>query len=127
ISLNINTINVVHILWTDDAVRALIAESAQAYAEKNKDVLQSVPQNETGPGFAEAIKGFSDQLESLKLPIGWQEWPTIADLDKMAASQIALAIAGWLITALAVSLGAHFWFQILGDLLKLRGTGPKPK
>lgn len=30
---------------------------------------------------------------------------------------------GWLITALALTLGAPFWFDLLGKLIKIRGTG----
>jgi hypothetical protein len=32
---------------------------------------------------------------------------------------------GWVITALAISLGAPFWFDLLSKLTKLRGTGSK--
>jgi len=34
-------------------------------------------------------------------------------------------IAGWLITALAISLGAPFWFDILNKLVSLRSSGKK--
>ena len=33
---------------------------------------------------------------------------------------------GWVLTALAISLGAPFWFDLMNKLLKLRGSGPKP-
>ncbi|QEC68037.1 hypothetical protein FRZ67_12250 [Panacibacter ginsenosidivorans] len=32
---------------------------------------------------------------------------------------------GWLLTALAISLGAPFWFDMLNKLMKLRGSGTK--
>jgi len=32
---------------------------------------------------------------------------------------------GWLLTALAISLGAPFWFDMLNKLIKLRGAGTK--
>lgn len=32
---------------------------------------------------------------------------------------------GWIITALAIMLGAPFWFDLLSKLIKLRGTGTK--
>jgi hypothetical protein len=32
---------------------------------------------------------------------------------------------GWLITALAITLGAPFWFDLLSKLISLRGTGSK--
>uniref|UniRef100_UPI00404AA58B hypothetical protein n=1 Tax=Fulvivirga sp. TaxID=1931237 RepID=UPI00404AA58B len=34
----------------------------------------------------------------------------------------ALRIVGWLLTALAISLGAPFWFDLLNKLMKLRGA-----
>ncbi|WP_413667886.1 hypothetical protein ACEN9X_25915 [Mucilaginibacter sp. Mucisp86] len=34
---------------------------------------------------------------------------------------------GWLITALALSLGSTFWFDLLNRFIQLRGTGPKPQ
>jgi hypothetical protein len=36
-----------------------------------------------------------------------------------------LMIVGWLITALAISLGAPFWFDLLNKFIKLRESGPK--
>ena len=36
------------------------------------------------------------------------------------------AILGWLLTAVALSLGAPFWFDTLGRLVKLRASGPPP-
>lgn len=34
---------------------------------------------------------------------------------------------GWLLAAIATSLGATFWFNLLSETLKLRAAGPKPK
>lgn len=39
---------------------------------------------------------------------------------------LALKILGCLMTALAVSLGAPFWFDLLGRIVNLRATGAKP-
>lgn len=36
-----------------------------------------------------------------------------------------LLVVGWILTALAVSLGSNFWFDVLGKALQLRGSGPK--
>ena len=35
-------------------------------------------------------------------------------------------LLGWLLTALATSLGAQFWFNIMSESLKLRSAGRKP-
>ncbi len=58
-------------------------------------------------------------MERLKaFPIGWKEVPT--DL-----LEILKTLLGWLITAAAVSLGAPFWFDLLGKVANLRGDGGK--
>ena len=36
------------------------------------------------------------------------------------------SLLGWLITALALSLGAPFWFDLLNKLMKLRGSVATP-
>lgn len=41
-------------------------------------------------------------------------------------TQIPKNLIGFLITALAISLGAPFWFDLLNKLVKLRATGQKP-
>lgn len=37
------------------------------------------------------------------------------------------AILGWLPTAIAISMGAPFWFELLGRFVNVRNTGSKPK
>lgn len=37
---------------------------------------------------------------------------------------VLLSVVGWLITALALSLGAPFWFDLLNKLMKLRSSVP---
>ena len=51
--------------------------------------------------------------------------PNTGTLCAAGRGDWVLAFAGWLITALAVSLGAGFWFDVLGKALQLRGTGAK--
>ena len=41
-----------------------------------------------------------------------------------AGSAIGAHWLGWVITALAISLGAQFWYRLLGRLIKLRGGAP---
>jgi len=41
-------------------------------------------------------------------------------------NSVFLKWIGWLITALAISLGAPFWFDLLSKLIQIRGAGTKP-
>jgi len=59
------------------------------------------------------------KLEQTGLKLGW---------EKNSVSQInwLSKIVGLLVSALAVSLGAPFWFQILQRFMQIRGAGTTP-
>ena len=63
------------------------------------------------------------QISSLNLPIGWpyldSGWPDMAGLD-------FVKFLGILLTALMVSLGSNFWFELLSKLINMRNAGKKP-
>jgi hypothetical protein len=80
-----------------------------------------------------------EKLFDLGLPIGWAgvdaaaiDWSKpklviqLASLPFAAIKERPNIVLGWLITALAASLGAQFWFDTLGKLLKMRSAGPTP-
>lgn len=58
-------------------------------------------------------------LDELGLPMGWKELP-------VSPQAWVYKLAGLLLTAIAVSLGAPFWFELLGKLIDLRMAGKKP-
>jgi hypothetical protein len=63
-------------------------------------------------------------LKALQLPLGWSTAdPRTVPLD--AWGWLAKMI-GLLFTATAVSLGAPFWFDVLGRLVNLRASGAPP-
>ena len=77
-----------------------------------------------------------DQLKRLALPIGWdstvegQQFPGFHFWHSAFWGgwvwQCRIHILGWLLTALAVSLGAPFWFDLLNKFVVVRST-VKPK
>lgn len=55
-----------------------------------------------------------------------QEKPTRAgELGKDALTLLTM-LAGWLFTAVAISWGGPFWFDLLNQIVNLRIAGPKP-
>ena len=79
-----------------------------------------------------------DTLTASPLPIGWEtcietEKPKV-DCTKAVTLEnvrhfrtpILPMLAGWLLTAIAVSFGAPFWFDLLNQFINLRSSGPKP-
>ena len=54
------------------------------------------------------------------LGLGWEAY------DNSSFLKIFYSLIGWLVTALALSLGAPFWFDLLNKLMKLRGSVATP-
>jgi hypothetical protein len=61
------------------------------------------------------IKSNLAELNALGLPIGLHK----TDLDP---PMVLRHLPGWLLTALAVSLGAPFWFDLLNKFMVVRST-----
>lgn len=56
------------------------------------------------------------------LPVGW----TRAPQSLLGNWNGATAIVGWLISIIAIGMGAPFWFDLVNRLASLRQTGPRP-
>jgi hypothetical protein len=70
------------------------------------------------------------EINKLGLPIGWTRQestpPDPRQLTGLSWQAWGMRILGWLITALALSLGAPFWFDMLNKFMVVRAT-VKPK
>jgi hypothetical protein len=64
------------------------------------------------------------KLEETHLPIGWGEHPVFD--SKLIGPSVREHGLGWLLSAIAVSFGAPFWFDILNKFMVVRST-VKPK
>jgi hypothetical protein len=66
------------------------------------------------------------------LPIGWDN----VNLNQQSKEGIGwkfkelffspLQWLGWIVTGIAISMGASFWFDLLGKVINVRNTGSKP-
>jgi hypothetical protein len=114
IGLNVNTISIGETLAKNTAVRAAVV----AQAEKSTIKVGAKPK--------EAAKAITE-VQQLGLPIGWNKSgsdPAQANFE--SAGEIAHTVGGWLLTFIALSLGAPFWFGLLGKLTSLRSSGNAP-
>ena len=109
VAFNVNTIQLAQSLWREPAVRAGVIQSAQNPTNPSS-------QSPTSQQAATAVD------QALSLPIGWSSSTWHVD-----DGQWLWTIVGWLLSIGAVSLGAPFWFGVLGRITSLRSTGPPPK
>ena len=103
---NVDAIAVTKRLYLDKPVRDAVVQQATTYTAAH-------------PDSARTIAALQARLDSLPLPIGWPR-PSPQGLEYITM------ILGWLITGLAVSLGAPFWFDLLNKFMVIRAT-VKPK
>lgn len=104
LAVNANTITVASRLWTDQTTRSAVSAAAVA--------LKASP---------DATAKAAADVPQLKLPLGWNAGNRPGD-----AGAVLLSVLGWLLTIVAISLGAPFWFDLLGRIVQLRGTGGVP-
>ncbi|MCA1640952.1 MAG: hypothetical protein LC785_02995 [Acidobacteria bacterium] len=117
--INADTINIGKALVQNDALR----ESLVAQAAKE-------PAPAPGTGDQQEVRDLYARLSGLGLPLGWvQNTPANANDPRRlpgSLSEIVLKLFGITLTALAISQGAPFWFDLLNKFMVIRST-VKPK
>jgi hypothetical protein len=98
IALNISAVDVATALWNHSVDTSAIPGLKQGDL---KDVLAVL----------------NELHDKTALPIGWSQaanstWPRLG--------------VGWVITAFAALFGAPFWFDLLQQIIRLKGAGPSP-
>ncbi len=123
IVMNIDALQLSQRLWTDAALTAQLVQKA----EEAKPPVPPAVLTDGSAGAAQARQAKAQAQELQTLPIGWPS----ARFDGMTdagpfTKALVFALLGWIATAFAASLGSPFWFEGVGWLLALRGTGAKP-
>jgi hypothetical protein len=120
LALGADSLQIGRTLWRDDVVRAAVVQQATVAAQEEK-----APATDIGTRNKKDVADAVQRVRELDIPIGWG----FADGDPRRP----VGLAGWigkvlglLVTILALSLGAPFWFDLLGKVSRLRGTGDKP-
>lgn len=97
LALNIDSIHLLKVLWNNPGLTAGIAN----------------------PGASADVASMLQKMQ--ELPVGWsgRQFESVFD--------VVACVTGILITAITALFGAPFWFDALQQLVRLRGTGNKPK
>lgn len=152
VGLNIDSIKIVGALASQEALRQTMAKAAETTLDHFQASLseqavgaatgaspdaqgsggsQDEEQNDQAledQALEDAQAQFQDALSFLRstyalLPIGWSD-----GIEEMkAVAKQPGAWVGWALTAVAVSMGAQFWYRLLGSLMRLRGGAPAEK
>jgi hypothetical protein len=109
---NVDTFAIGDQLYRDEGIRAaVVAQAAEPASATDCD------EDPETTGLDEAV-ACADEVAGLGLPFGWTDEST-----PESAGEAAFKALGLLITVFALAMGAPFWFDTLGKLARLRGTG----
>ena len=111
IIIDVDTLRIGQHLYKSPALRAVAVALAERVAADTTVRARTVDQ-------AAAARAVA-QLDSLQLPILWQG---VQPNTSGIGHHVADSVLGWLITALAISLGAPFWFDLLNKFMVIRST-----
>ena len=141
VGFNIDTVALIQHLYQDkDARDAAVALGVQIAEKTSEEAFEKcmalTPQKRKEDASCASLSGLLDAVqgrnESLgKLPIGWQSTEVRTQGDAGSGSfdfwLWGRRVAGWLLTALALCLGAPFWFDLLNKIVNLRHGMRKPE
>ena len=126
---NADTLALANRLARDGALRSAIAGAADTATQKMAGAFD--PKDHTG--VEQARQQLLEEAEKLNLPLGWIDTKINGVQDPFQYERIPTGLLGWvlkvvglLISALAVSLGAPFWFDTLSKFMHVRAAGKVP-
>jgi len=128
IAFNVDSIRVARTLWLDRDARQAMVSAAGSYTTGHSAPAKPTDDVETLKAqLQQNVKAFNDVTTTSLLPLGWKHpWKDYKsywkDDQKSAALSGLRLMAGWLMTALAISLGAPFWFDTLNRFMVVRST-----
>jgi hypothetical protein len=124
VAANADSMMLANRLARDAALRAGIVAAADSASQKIAGDTSNIQT---------ARQQLLDESEKLNLPLGWINPKVNGAEDPFAFERIPRTTWGWLakafgllMTALAVSLGAPFWFDTLSKFMNVRGAGKVP-
>jgi hypothetical protein len=127
--INADTLRILDTLWNNPTRSALLIEDAKARLQKGRPDAQA---QAASPSDNDVIAKEEKQL--LGQVAGWQgdwykDWPghKTAGFWCWIWYLLKNRLGGWLITMLAVSLGAPFWFDTLSRFMNVRSAGKPPE
>jgi hypothetical protein len=129
---NANTVNIVKKLGNDPVLRAAVVEEAKVRAQKPRPTISVEYKDEDDPTNPTIRRNEGNELSQNEMDLlgqmlGWHDNVFWDKGGNYWSKQIWLErVVGWLLTMLAVSLGAPFWFDILNKIMNIRFAGKSP-
>ncbi|MEB3279673.1 MAG: hypothetical protein VKK42_12235, partial [Lyngbya sp.] len=125
IMFNIDTINIVDHLSKSEVLSSTFSSTIMGVIQSS-DRSDYCSENDETLDFKTCMEGIEDEVKTIldrvdNLPIGWN-WsdPWKEQFTPLNSGNVINALTGWMISAIAISMGAPFWFDILKKLTRIK-------
>jgi hypothetical protein len=144
---NVDSVRMAKVLWTDKDARQATMDAANEYLKEHPGAAKDKGSNNAGQKIADTsnatdkpliaedlekrltttVSTFDKIDKDAMLPVGWHvsplaSWKNFWRADHPDYLELLRLLSGWLVTAIALSLGAPFWFDLLNKFMVVRGT-----
>lgn len=137
-TVNADTLYMFQRLSSDSAIRNSIIQTAESIEIRGIQDAQALSQNLSIDEISQQVEGdlrsignvIEDTLADYPLPIGRTQAVIAAQQEAQAGWPIPFVpqrFIGWVMTAVALSMGASFWFDLLRKVMSVRASGDRPK
>ncbi|MEG4278765.1 hypothetical protein QUA62_14960 [Microcoleus sp. MON1_C1] len=123
VAANADTINIIDRLSKDSMLRSNVNLYAQQLVANNAKTKSNNLSSLT-----QVQKDVDRALDQVALPFGWSQQNSL-DRDKQGNllwPALMAKLFGWILSGLAISMGAAFWFEALNKIINIRNAGKKP-
>lgn len=131
--INADTFHMVDRLSKDSLIRTTISQTAEQSVRRNRTAPPAAPSAASPPSttpqaeLVQVREAVNTALEELPLPVGWHPANLQPEAGQPSSVVWLKRLLGWLITGVALSMGAAFWYDLLQKVMQVRGTGRKPE
>lgn len=134
VSTNTDTLHILNKLARDSTLRTTYSQLAGEVISANPAALNcleakrepDVQQNCSLDATAKSLRQALDR--TTELPIGWSaaNWQDQWQPNQGGIGSVLRLLTGWLFSAIAISMGAPFWFNLLNKVVNVRNSGKPP-
>ncbi|NET07587.1 MAG: hypothetical protein F6K16_23365 [Symploca sp. SIO2B6] len=132
IAANVDTVYIVKSLAQDKIILSTISQVSEQFVTINAETASCITTAEDKEGKTNCLAPITNNLnftleQLAPLPIGWDlSEPFKKQFRPFNFQSIVETMVGWVLSAIAISMGAAFWFDLLRKVLNIRNTGKKP-
>ncbi|UNU22760.1 hypothetical protein [Microcoleus vaginatus] len=123
VAANADSIHIINRLSKDSMLRSTVNLYAQQLVTNNAKTKSN---NLTS--LSKVQQDVDRALDQVALPFGWSEQNSL-ERDKQGNllwPALITKLFGWILSGVAISMGAAFWFEALNKIINIRNAGKKP-